>query len=146
MKHIKLFENFEEQIELKKLLSHLISIMEDYGYNAENYIINNRWETEFEKEKYSFCVKLEIDNFSKRKFIKLEISMSLRANDSFAKFFMEYLKSIKGMKIISEEYIAIFKGINKIYFKIFDKDVNKIISQITKKDIDSKLEMIKYNI
>jgi len=72
--------------------------------------------------------------------------MSLRANDSFAKFFMEYLKSIKGMKIISEEYIAIFKGINKIYFKIFDKDVNKIISQITKKDIDSKLEMIKYNI
>jgi len=60
MKHIKLFENFEEQIELKKLLSHLISIMEYYGYNAENYIINNRWETEFEKEKYSFCVKLEI--------------------------------------------------------------------------------------
>ena len=153
MKYIKQFENIENEVELKKLLSHLCSIIKDYGYAEENYIDNGKWETDFHSKesvlkntKYAFGIKLHTDNFYKRPFINLEITVPLRISDPFAIFFMGYLKTIKGMKIIKEEHISIFSGIDKIFFKILDKDVDRIIRQINKKDIDSKLELIKYNI
>ena len=153
MKYIKQYENFEDQIELKKLLSHLISIIKEYGYTEQNYIQTGTWETEFHNKesvlkdsKYAFGIKMNIDYFSKRPFINFEISVPLRISDPFAIFFLTYLKTIKGMKILKEKHITIFSGIDKIFFKILDKDVDKIIRQITKEDIDSKLELIKYNI
>lgn len=150
MKYLRIYEHFLNNKDvLKKLHSHIISIINEFGYTHENYLDSGTWETEFyrgEDSTYSFCFKFKIDTFSKNHFIKMIIVMSLRNEDPFATFIVDYLKTIKGIKVIKEEYNIGSLLVNDVEFKILDKDVDKIIKRITKEDIELKLNSNKYNL
>ena len=49
MKYIKKYEGFDNPRipELKKLLSHLIKVFSDMGYDYNSYLINNDYQTNF---------------------------------------------------------------------------------------------------
>lgn len=146
MKYLKQFENFSNETELKKLLSHLISVIKEFEYQEKNYLDRGTWETEFYKDsKYSFRIKMKIDIFTKKPYINLKITIPLKFLDPFVNAFGEYLKTIKDMTLIRERENLPWK-ISELEFKILDKDVNKIISQITKEDIEFKLLNNKFNI
>ena len=146
MKHIKQFENFFDETELKKLNKHLIDIIKEFGYENKGFL-DNGWETEFDNNsKYIFKIKLNINNFdadltNKNLFIQLEIDAVLI--DTFAQNLIEYLTQIKGIKILREDRGV---GVNYTIFKIFDEDVDKIINQITKEDLEQFIQSNKFNI
>ena len=145
---IKMYESFfDNQDELKKLHSHIILIMNELGYTYENYLDSGSWETEFYKDTlYSICFKFKIDTFSKNHFIRMITVISLRNTDPFATFIVKYLKTIKGIKVIKEEYNIGSMPVNDVEFKILDKDVDKIIKQININDIELKFNANKYNL
>ena len=152
MKYIKIFENYDNQAELKKLLSHLISIIKNYEFREENYLDRGKWETQFYHiskndiaGKYVFSIILSprifTNNFSRYPFIDLIIKGN---NNDFAIFFKEYLKTLTGIKIIKDEIL--FSTVWRCEYNINNKDVNKVIKQITKENIDLQLNANKYNL
>jgi len=151
MKYIKIFENYDNQAELKKLLSHLISIIKNYEFSEENYLDRGKWETQFYHiskndiaGKYVFSIILSINNFSRYPFIDLIIKGK---NNDFAIFFKEYLKTLTGIKIIKDEILFPTTLMTvKCEYNINNKDVNKVIKQITKENIDLQLNANKYNL
>lgn len=141
MKHIKQFESFFDETELKKLDWHLINVIKKFGYENKGYL-DRGWETEFDNNSNTiFKIKLSINNFTKQLYIQLEVNALLI--DTFAQNFIKYLTKIKGIKIIREDLKV---GVNSVYFKILDKDVDKIITQITKEDLEQFILSNKFNI
>lgn len=145
---IKKFENFmgDSQKDLKKLLSHLITVIKEFGYKENNYIDNSTWETEFYKgSEYSFCIKLKLNY---KNDIDLSLVQSLTNYDNFSNIMSEYLKTIKGVKFIGEEepvIVNLFIG-TRYKYSIKNINVDKVINQITKENINLSITSNKYNL
>lgn len=149
MRYIKMYEDINEyERDLKKLLSHFISIIEEFGYNGKNYLDRRTWETEYYKgPEYSFCIKLKLDILSKNHDIDLSLIQSLVVDDDFSVQLAEYLKTINGIKFIREDDNPFGNKLGTRYeYRIKGGNIDKIISQITKEDIELKTMSNKYNL
>jgi hypothetical protein len=159
---IKTFESFNDSDkELKKLLSHLISVIKEFGYREENYVDRQTWETEFHTdEKYSFCIKLRRNYFNHNK-IDLDLINSLilpkryaqrnylKNDDIFFDIISEYLKTIPEIKFINQEPSVVItseKSGAKFLYSIKKSDVDKVIKQISKESIELNISGLKYNL
>lgn len=150
MKYIKVYEDINEiESDLKKLLSHFISVLSSFDYDYKSFLDRREWQTEFYKgPEYSFCIEMKVDIFTKKHDIDLSLVQSLATDDEFSFQFSEYLKSINGIKFIKEEKnpFKTNKLGNVYYYTIKGGNVNNIIKQITKEDIELKIMSNKYNL
>jgi hypothetical protein len=102
MKYIKVYEDINEiESDLKKLLSHFISVLSSFDYDYKSFLDRRECQTEFYKgSEYSFCIKMKVDIFTKKHDIDLSLVQSLATDDEFSFQFSEYLKFINGIKFI----------------------------------------------
>jgi len=149
MKYLKYYEDLDTiESDLKKLLSHLASIIKEFGYDESNYKDGRTWETEFYKgPQYSFCIKLKVDFFSKTHDIDLSLIQSIAVDDEFSIQLAEYFKTIGGINFISEDSNPFGKTLGSKYeYSIKGGNIDNIIKQITKENIELKTTANKYNL
>ncbi len=150
MRYIKMYEDINEiEGDLKKLLSHFITILSSLEYDFKSFLDHREWQTEFYKDsEYSFCIKMKVDIFTKKHDIDLSLVQSLTTDDDFSFQFAEYLKTINGIKFIREEKnpFRTNKLGNQYYYTIKGGNIDNIINQITEKDIELKTMSNKYNL
>jgi hypothetical protein len=145
MKYIKKYEQTFDNPrlqDLKDLLSHLIKVFNELGYDNKNYFDNAKYEIQFSnitkiKDQHTFNLEGE---FSITK-IFLAIKMRIGSlNDNLIKFIPKYFKTINGLELYNENpyfYITTFEIVSNLY---------NIIEQISIKDIQIKFDANKYNI
>jgi len=123
-------DNFDNSdTEVKKLLSHLIKILNIYSYDYSNYYNSNgQHETEF-YDLYKFNLyTISVDSI-----LGSHLSIHRNKNTKLYFFIMQYFKSISGLKVSNETK----------YYITYDiiGDVDDIIKQITIEDFDYKYEI-----
>lgn len=150
MRHIKMYEDINDiEMDLKKLLSHIISILTEFGYSQSNYIDNRTWESEFYKgPEYSFCIKMKVDIFTKKHDIDLKLIQSLATEDDFSNQLAEYLKTISGINFVlkTENPFKSNKLGAEFKYTIKGGNIDKIIKQITKESIELNTTTNNYNL
>ena len=152
MKYIRIYENYNDETEIKKLLTHLISIIKSYGFREENWLDNRCWETQFYIDNtYIFRIALKLNIFSSS--IRLDVIegdapalplVEFESTSDFFNFFIKLLKTINGVTLIEvEEY---FSDLKRYEYKIDNKNVDTVIKLLTKENFKIAKNSNKYNI
>jgi hypothetical protein len=151
MKYLKTYENkINPRLdELKKLLSHLAEMFKELGYyhlpKYDEYQYANNFFTDIStmfghgpnNGQNCFDINGEFSN----SLIFLCITMRIASiDDDLVKFIPEYLKTINGLKLYSEN-----PSFFNTQFQVVD-NVDNIIYQISIDDFKKKLQSKKYNI
>jgi len=156
MKYLKKFEIFATNPnprldDLKKLLSHLVEMFKELGY----YHLPKYDEFEYVNNFFSNKIGLfshldrghpghncfDINGEFSNSLIFLSITERIGStNDDLANFIPEYFKTIKGLKLHSEDNMFF-----QVNFEVVD-NVDNIINKISIEDFKQKLQLKKYNI
>jgi len=147
MKYIKKYESVNPNSrldELKKLLSHFVSMFKELGYGHQAHYdeyqyVNNFYNQDFKNnfDRRAFDIDGEFSN----SLIFLSVTMRIASvDDELVEFIPDYLKTISGLKLYSEN-----PGFFNTQFEIVD-NVDNIIDQISIKDFELKADRKKFNI
>jgi len=141
MKYLKKIEEVnpftvnERLITLKELLSHIIKVFNELGFDNKNYWNNSKYEVEFRNKKHLpnlWNIEMYIDYFVN----KIILKITNLNNNSIIKFIPEYFKTIDGVKFLDKDK----------YTSKFEINFNIDIKQINKKDFEFKLKADEYNL
>jgi len=141
MKYIKKYEdlNLAHEFDInesKRLLSHLIKIFNEIGYDNSNYYDRGKHESEFfENSHFLFLISVEAKY---QKILSITISILGNRNETVS-FIPKYFDSISGLKKLHNSLSDVFD------YEIIG-DVDDIIDQISTDNFEIKINSNKYNL
>ena len=143
MKYLKRFESLSDEYkyeyEIKKLLTHIIKVFVELGFDYNNWYDRGEYETIFKKDS-TRAFNITINPY--RKTLKLELSYNYQ-------YMYDYFKSLSGLVETSSTPV-IMRSMNMYVKHIINFDIkwkpSKLIKQISKEDFEMKMNSNKYNL